>query len=195
MAGNSNNPDEQAMDQLIKNWLAKQATEDETPAEVQWLDSFLPSIIAVATFGGSITFSLVPAEPRAPSTFDKGKVTTFLALAWLFFLLALGYAISLALVLGFQRKVITDTLKGVGNPSGFSEKWAVIWVVVMPVSLFLQIFILLAFFFLALVVLAYSKTVGIIAAVITGFFALAALVVWVVHNCCGKKAEQNERND
>src|SRR4051812_17833012 len=85
---------------------AIETTED--PIAVEWLDVFLPTVVQIAIFGGSITFTVVISNNKTPSAykFREGTVTTFLALAWLFFVLALALASIAQMALSANRALI-----------------------------------------------------------------------------------------
>jgi hypothetical protein len=195
--------DPKSTEERIIELLEKQSEKDDVPVHIAWLDSFLPAVIGIATFGGSITFSLVPATPRASATFAEDEITLFLALTWFFFLLALGYASAASLVLAFHRKEITAYINRPATPNGNSssseptsanERLAIIFVARAPISLIIQLLILLAFIFLGLVVVAYSKVVGILAVAFTGLFTLFAIFMWAAQNGWLKCRKKNKSN-
>jgi hypothetical protein len=191
---------------------AASKTQDEIA--VEWLDKFLPTAIDIAIFGGSITFTVVISKNNDPAhIFGAGTVTTFLALTWLFFVLALALASIAQMALSVDRDLV---LKGFHKDRCKSSKaeedrkaqktneeqekickawrkmwtyewWAtemdifVVWMFVkFPLSLTVQIFILTAFVFLSLVVVAYRKEVGFIAVGFTGLCTFGAIVAWFV---------------
>ena len=196
---------------------------ESIPAAIKWLDALLPTIITVATFGGSITFSLIPSasqsatSPSAPSstapsstasfqpapssTFDAEAITRYLALAWLFFLIALGVACIASLVLAFQRENMINLIQDHEKAKqGKSEKKLSSWKTFLAYfinwvpSLVLQIAVLLAFFFLGLVVVAYSKAIGYIAVAMTATCIIIAVILIIVENlgCFRRRKEADE---
>ena len=86
---------------------AASQTQDEIA--VEWLDKFLPTAIEIAIFGGSITFMVVICKNNDPAhIFGAGTVTTFLALAWLFFVLALALASIAQMALSVNRVLVLN---------------------------------------------------------------------------------------
>src|SRR5690348_13775172 len=80
--------------QEIANSL-KQSPEKTVPLGLTRLEGFLPIFITLCSFGGSITFTVIPTIDDGtpiPHRFSATEVRTFLSLAWLFFVLALGLA-------------------------------------------------------------------------------------------------------
>jgi hypothetical protein len=152
-----------------------------------WLEKLQPSIIALSTFGGSITFSIIPSISDNPPNqrFSAQNVRTSLAVVWLFFVLALGVAAAGEAILAFQRPVVNSGFLGEEPPAG--NRWAslvILWFCKFPLSLLLQVLVLLAFLFSALVVVAYVGPVGWVAVACTAVFIVIAVVIWVVHDCC-----------
>jgi len=179
---------------------AASKTQDEIA--VEWLDKFLPTAIEIAIFGGSITFTVVISKNNdLAHIFGAGTVTTFLALAWLFFVLALALASIAQMALSVNRDLVlkgfhkerckTSKAEGDRKAQETNEElceWRttkmdifVVWMFVkFPLSLTVQIFILTAFVFLSLVVVAYRKEVGFIAVGFTGLCTFGAIVAWFV---------------
>lgn len=153
-----------------------------------WIEKLLPSIIVLSTFGGSITFSVIPSidDAQPPNQdFTPQNVRTSLALAWLFFFLALATASAGKAILAFQRPSINAGFAR--KPPQEDNRWTglVTWMFCrFPLSVFLQVLVLLAFLFSALVVVAYVEVVGWIAVAFTVFFIALAIAVWIMHDCC-----------
>jgi hypothetical protein len=136
-----------------------------------WWDSFSKGVIGISTFGASISFSVIvtdlpdPVAIRAASTsslaakitFEKETVRKFLSLAWLMFLLALGFALISQLKL---RK---------SDGTGGSLKF---------LGLILNGLILSAFMFLSLSVAAYVPEVGMAGVGFLSWFGLMILGMW-----------------
>jgi hypothetical protein len=165
----------------------------DVPPGLLWLEDFVPLIITLSTFGGSITFSIIPSigDTQPPNqSLSAQDVRAYLALAWLFFTLALGFSAAAQPLLKFQRPAIyagfgETTAGDPQNPS--QDRWYnwVRWIFCSPfLSLILQTMILLAFFFVALVVVAYVEVVGWVAVAFIGVAFVGAVYVWLVQVCC-----------
>src|ERR1700753_1822673 len=86
-------------------------------AALSWWDGFSKGVIGISTFGASIAFSVIvsnlpdPAEVRALSSsaftkkthFSREEGREFLAIAWVMFVLALGFALVSQLLLRRSR--------------------------------------------------------------------------------------------
>ena len=227
---------------------------DDIKAElaVKWLEEFLPTVITVTTFGASIVFSVIVTDSTTSNTSDnvsngnsttaspkggfvtKDKAKHFSALAWLFFVIALGLAgmayVAVTvnrpmLIIGFKEKKVSDSADGYeaqkielekdhdkrlgrsglqrrqGDPAiGFFEgtecskfevirsyvwmqmlKFTLAMFVRFPFSETVQIFVLGAFVFLSLVVVAYNGPVGYAALAFTGVITLVVGIGWLIH--------------
>ncbi|KAH0537510.1 hypothetical protein FGG08_005685 [Glutinoglossum americanum] len=160
---------------------------------VEWWEGFLPAVIGVSTFGGSITFSVIVSEIADPgrlnpsnqnavtyTRFQRETVRMFLALSWLLFIMALGVASMVAQLLSFHRERFRDNfekpmsgmpiLNMITNGGGLHG-----------LSLLLNGLMLGAFYFLSLAVVAYVETVGWIAVAFTSTYVLIVGGVWVAH--------------
>jgi hypothetical protein len=188
----------EAMLKGIRNLLEEQVAyinrvdTSEDPEELLWIESLFPATLALASFGGSITFSVIPSqlEPSHNSRIGEQKVRNFLALAWLFFALALATASAGQLVLSFHRDVVKDSFdkKSTGTLKRM-QKLAVWFLCWFPVSLLLQVLILLAFLFLSLVIAAYAPAVGWVAVGFTSFAVPVAVFLWCLQNCSKTRTE------
>jgi uncharacterized low-complexity protein len=193
--------------QILQAILNSMQDEDpKDPPGFSWIESFLPAVIALSTFGGSITFSVIPSiasTDEPPYVFGVVAVRYFLSLAWLFFALALGISSAGQLVLTFHRDVVKEGFKAEkwsvwdrmygDRPERDKKPWqrpAVCIFVRLPMSLVLQVLVLLAFLFLALVVVAYAKIVGWVAVAFTGIFMIGAFVMWYFQNKDSSNTEQ-----
>jgi hypothetical protein len=171
-------------EERILKLLEKQSKKDDVPAAIVWLDSLLPTIITISTFGGSITFTLVLTEPQEPTTphFTQDLVILYLTLAWLFFLLALSFAAVATLLLAAARDNIIEAIQPQNDNESMRRQWntAPKWVLgtLSLLSLLLQVFTLLAFLFLSMVVFAYSRVVGAVAVGTTSFFMVFTSIFW-----------------
>ncbi|KAK9358385.1 hypothetical protein V1504DRAFT_461197 [Lipomyces starkeyi] len=171
------------------------AGEDQDPQALAWLETLLPPVIELSIFGGSITFAVAVGQYGNPRHFDKDLIETFLALGWLFFVLALGVASAAAMALSFQRPHIKEAFGNGGgvkgykawrdgetSPHQFNEKLACIMFVVVGVSEVLQLLILLAFMFLSLCIAAYCSAVGWFAVAYTIVMLIGAFYIWYRQN-------------
>jgi hypothetical protein len=161
--------------QEIANSL-KQRPRNPIPVGLTWLEGFVPTFITLCTFGGSITFTVIPTIEDGkpiPHYFSSTEVRTFLSLAWLFFVFALGLAGGAAVVLTFRHEAIKNALREEDK----AAPWALL--TVSAFGLLLQIFTILAFLFLSLVVVAYTPVVGWIVFRFSCAFMVIAIVVWV----------------
>jgi hypothetical protein len=144
--------------------------------QFSWYDSFAKGIVGLTTFGASITFSVIlsdlpdPVPIRAHSsskvsrkvTWEKETVRQFLSIAWLMFVLALGFAI-ISLV---QLKKKMEVGRGM-----------------KLLEILLELLVLSAFMFLALAVAAYVPEVGFAGVGFISFFTFMVLCMWV--GSCG----------
>ncbi|KAH8769677.1 hypothetical protein F5882DRAFT_442174 [Hyaloscypha sp. PMI_1271] len=154
------------------------ASKTQDKIAVEWLDKFLPTAIEIAIFGGSITFTVVISKNNDPAhIFGAGTVTTFLALAWLFFVLALALASIAQMALSVNRVLV---LKGFRKERCKASKAEEDRKTQETNEEQEKIFILTAFVFLSLVVVAYRKEVGFIAVGFTGLCTFGAIVAWFV---------------
>ncbi|OCL11451.1 hypothetical protein AOQ84DRAFT_262611, partial [Glonium stellatum] len=114
--------------------------------------AFISFIVGVSIFGAS-TFSIVVSEIANPADhspnpqFGRETVRTFLALSWLFFILALalgGFSMSVATSLQEKAdgKISTNAL-------GKLKRWGLL------ASFLLQALLIAAFLFLSLALVAY----------------------------------------
>ncbi|EON69857.1 hypothetical protein W97_09120 [Coniosporium apollinis CBS 100218] len=75
---------------VFKDFLECYLKAEAKDRAVRWWQSFLPLVITVAVFGGSITFTLIIQEIADPvelnAKFSSETVRTFISLAWLLFL-------------------------------------------------------------------------------------------------------------
>lgn len=152
------------------------------PAELIWADNLIPIVFGLSSFGGSITFTVIPSriQSQAISLFNDEAIRYFLALAWLFFALALGSASISQLVVALNREQIKEMLaeeaEGSRGSSAFRKTFAGLWF--RCFGLILQVLVLLAFLFLGLVVVAYAPNVGFIAVAFTLICLVGSSVFW-----------------
>jgi hypothetical protein len=157
--------------------LSRRVEEADVPPSIQWLEKFLPAIIQFSIFGGSITFAVILSQNEPPDRYwTKNEVQSFLCTSWLFFMLTLLFASAPDMVLSFRRK---DIIQRKSHP------WIQFCFTKAPISLVLQILILLALFYVSLVIVAYSKLNGWVAVAFSTGFLLVAIVTWIVQSFGG----------
>jgi hypothetical protein len=166
----------------IQHAYIKRNDTSQDPKALLWIESLFPAVIALASFGGSITFSVIPSslENSQNHRIDKQEVRNFLALAWLFFALALGIASTGQLALTFHRDIVKMEFNKERTLAitEHGQRLALFLLYSFPISLLLQVLILLAFLFLALVIAAYAPAVGWTAVGFTSSATLLAIAVW-----------------
>lgn len=152
--------------------LSIKTIEDDVPLSIQWLEKFLPAIIQFSIFGGSITFAVILSQNEPPDRYwTKNEVQSFLCTSWLFFTLTLLFASACEMTLSFHRKDIIE---------GRCYSWMTYFFTKIPISLVLQILILLALLYVSLVIVAYSKLNGWVAIGFTSAFFVFAIIAWIV---------------
>lgn len=166
---------------------------DPAPPGLKWLKTLLPMISTLSIFGGSITFSVIPSINDEPPNqhMSARDVRLYLSLAWIFFLFALGMSTIGQAVIEFQDKALHVAMGG--NVDGDADLIKrgkfykqVCWMFCgFPFSLVIQVLVLVAFSFLALVVAAYTETVGWVAMGFTASALVLAAVVWFLEVFCG----------
>jgi len=129
--------------------------------------TFLSFGLTLSIFGAS-TFTVVvseianPSEINASARFARETVRSFLGIAWLLFVVALG-AVSFSMsARAYVREHPTIEVKG-----GSKLKWELI------ASSLIQISVIAAFFFLSLALVAYTEVVGWIAVGLTSTTAIS----------------------
>lgn len=150
-------------------------TSNITPADniVEDFRLFVTFVFGVSIFGAA-TFAVIvgqmtdPVELSAPDapTFTLSTVRTFLAMAWLCFILSLalaGYSSS-GLLLARKRAYLA-------SDENWAEKWEPFGVLS---STFLHLLLVVAFMFLSLSIVPYASAVGWAA---VGFTSLATVFV------------------
>jgi len=142
------------------------------PRAVKWVKGMMPTFIALFGFGGQITFTVIPTithDDDVPSAWGAGTVRTFLSLAWMFFTLGFGLSCAVALTYAYGGDAYTDRLR-----SGSVVK------MINAFCAVLQLFTALAFFFLALVVEAYTPVVGWLIIAISSLAIVISIGVFVI---------------
>ena len=138
---------------------------------VDFFRSLFSAVIGISTFGASITFGKVVSGVATPvGEYSEEQVRSFLGLAFLLFLVALGTASFLAVGLKFNRESIKTGLQSHG-------KRRVLWSgVTMAASGLVQGLIFAAFIFLSLALMAYTEAIGMAALICTSVFAALAFL-------------------
>ena len=135
-----------------------------TPEElVQLFVSSLGAISGTSAIGVPITFAVLLNGIRQPKYyFSESTVETFVAISWLFFVFALGWAGTTAVDFHLESKLIEPKWRNmdVGEQRWRTRKWYARTFVA-----FLLLFA--ATFFLSLVVMSYVRPVGYIGIGIT----------------------------
>ncbi|KAK1765093.1 hypothetical protein QBC33DRAFT_545719 [Phialemonium atrogriseum] len=140
---------------------------------VKDFQTFISFIFSISIFGAS-TFAVIvgqmtdPADiwKPGPPPFTMSRVRTFLAVAWLCFVLALAVA-------GYSSSVLTLWRQRAGGEydGAWVRKWDAFGI---AASALLHLLIVMAFLFLSLALVAYVGVVGWIA---VGFSSLALFFV------------------
>jgi Ca2+/Na+ antiporter len=138
------------------------------------IDGFLEInrlVIYIAGLGASFIFSSIISQLQTPSnSFDTEKVRLFLSVSWLLFLVALGLACLLTLLLIFNAVEVAERWRK-------DKKWAIGTFVVCMTILFCLIG---AYSCIGLVLIAYEFWVGIIGFCVGGLLFLTAIVLGVI---------------
>lgn len=140
----------------------------------KWISNFSPLVVTIASFGGSITFTVFPALEKPPySNLTAQEARTYLSLAWLLFMIAL--------FVGCYASAWID--KDCSSRSGRSA-----YLYFALLSFVLQLSVVLPFFFLSHVVRGFSPPVGALGLACTGFVLLLIMVNSVFKVVGGKCA-------
>jgi hypothetical protein len=136
------------------------------PAGLRWLHKVLPAVYLVSSFGAWKTFAWTVNGLGWASHYD-GAIGTFVAIAWLFFLLSLILATLVSMCLTFQREQVKEAFEkgyigwsGDGGVRTTAEKVAVFVVVGLRASMLLMLLVCLAFVFLSLTIAGYNLVLG-----------------------------------
>ncbi|KAF2095141.1 hypothetical protein NA57DRAFT_79626 [Rhizodiscina lignyota] len=141
---------------------------------LDWFQELFSSGTTLGSFGAGFTLIIVTQDPSdlKPTTFAPSTVRVFAAISSLLFVLTVLLCQGCKLAFMFQKESIAIALERHSCP--ITKK------VLDIVSLALQVFVLTAFLFFSLVILAFVKSVGIIGVAVTGLLVLAAIVVWAL---------------
>jgi hypothetical protein len=147
---------------------------------VKSFEGFLSFVIGLSIFGAS-TFAVIVSEIANPSDlaenprFTRETVRILLGISWLLFILALGIVALAMSLLAFQREHPT---------AGFNSPWRRTWERLgLLASSSIQLFVIVGFLFLSLVLVAYTEAVGWVAVAFTStaatFTFVSLAVQWV----------------
>ena len=179
---------------------------------VKLFENFFASMIAIATIGASITFTVIVSELEDPKSVsrlkivDESTVRILLATSWLLFVLVLAAGGLLASQLALNR---TEAVKGLSrlyksepdpakrsNDRAVQNSWRYKEGLASSVMCALTI---AAFMCLSLAVAAYVEVVDFISFGFTAVFAIG-VIVFVVHNLplldpCRKEKEKEKEKE
>ena len=140
-----------------------------------WFNGFFTTMIGISTLGASITFNYVvgkAADPLHTSPFSATHIQTFLAVSWLLFLLALGFASSFSTMLTFFRDHWKRDWEGANGRTSQRE----VQLYAAAATAVLGALVAAAFILLCLVVVGYAPAVGWVALGFTAAFGLLVAV-------------------
>lgn len=137
--------------------------------------------IAISTLGASITFQVIIQQIDSSDnvsihhTFHRRTARTFLAIAWVLFMSALGIASLAAILLAFNKDRVR---KGIARPEHTRSRFELMASITSGILLLL---ILSAFFFSSLAVTSYCEGAGWAGCGISGIFLLLSFWLWMRH--------------
>ena len=147
----------------------------------KWWLSYLQGLAGISIFGASITFAILTtvADPSS-SRFDKATIQTFIAVAFLLFLIVIGICNFLYYLIYFGKEN-----GGYFKVAKFREcpKWLGInfpfcqWL--HSANLLVTSILLSAFLMLALVIIGYAEVVGWVTLGCVGLYYVAYLAFWI----------------
>lgn len=167
-----------------------ETTSHNDPPAYLWLTKFLPASLIMNTFANFFTL-LITLGGYGPARRFYQNFETFVALAWLFFLVALTLGIIAQMILTFQRQHVVDAFGrgrggyrkwrdgGIRNKN-FTERLAVAFVVKLPIAYIIVLLMLLGLMFCSLCVVSHCLAVGWIGFVWTIIMILLATVAYVL---------------
>lgn len=160
------------------------------PPGYLWLTKLLPTTIIINTFANFFTL-LITLGSYGPAHRFWSSFEIFIALAWLFFLMALTFGVIASMIITYQRHHVVDAFGrgrdgyrkwrdgGAGSKS-WVERCAVAFVVKVPLGLVIVFLMLLGFMFCSLCVVSHCLAVGWIGFVWTILMMVLAIVAWVL---------------
>jgi hypothetical protein len=143
-----------------------------------FFDNFFKTIIGISTFGASMCFSKVvqtPVQPWIDYGYSKVSVQFFLSNAFLFFVLDLMVTSFAASALQLWRETAIEFF---GTDDSHDRRTVMWWATF--VTCILLTLLMVAFFMLGLIMVAYAGPVGWITIAFTGLFGLigAGVIIW-----------------
>ncbi|KAJ6111292.1 hypothetical protein N7486_003527 [Penicillium sp. IBT 16267x] len=125
-----------------------------------WWLSYLEGLAGISIFGASITFAILTtvADPSS-SRFDKATIQTFIAVAFLLFLVVIGICNFLYYLIYFGKSDYFNEAKFKKSPEWLGidfpfDQW------LHCANLLVTSILLFAFLMLALVIIGYAEVVG-----------------------------------
>lgn len=118
--------------------------------EIKFFENLSKFAIGIGTFGGSITFSLIITDIREPTLMTRSTVQSLLAVSWLLFIVALGFASVTASLLDWYG----ERIKYEFQQDNGQRKW--LWYDGV-FSIALGVSLLGAFLVASIVVMAYAS--------------------------------------
>jgi len=164
------------------------ATDPADPPGLRWLETLIPGVYAVSTFGSLITFTSTVGIFGSPRHYGA-EIQDFIALSWLFFTLSLALATATAMALTFHRTHVRDAFgrgykswRGGAGTRTAGERGVVFGIVVLGCGMWMMILVCLAFVFLSLSVAAYTLAIGWIAFVASAAMMVLTILFWFFVN-------------
>ncbi|KIV80988.1 hypothetical protein PV11_08443 [Exophiala sideris] len=162
------------------------ASDPHDPAGLRWLETLIPGVYFVSTFGSLITFTSTVGIFGTPRHY-YAEIQVFIALSWLFFTLSLALATLSSMALTFQRHHVRDAFErgykswrgGAGTRTA-GERGVVFGIVVLGCGMWLMLLVCLAFVFLSLSVASYCLAVGWISVVVSVGMMVVTVLFWVL---------------
>jgi uncharacterized membrane protein len=147
-----------------------------------WWLSYLQGLAGISTFGASVTFAILTTVEASPSSrFEKATIQTFIAVAFLLFLIIIGICNFLYFLIYFGKDGkgayfkmtrFKENLKLLGITFPFNQ-----WL--HCANLLVTSILLFAFLMLALVIVGYAEVVGWVTLGCVGLYYIAYLWLWV----------------
>jgi hypothetical protein len=160
--------------------------ENKRPHIAKFHTNLFKGTIAVSTLGASITFQVViqqigdDADTSPFHTFHRKTARSFLAIAWVLFVVALGIACLAAILVGLREDVVKrDEMEAMGKEEVEEEVW---YETLASATSGLLLFVMLsAFSFCSLAVTSYCEGAGWAGVGMSALFLVAASAIWIAH--------------
>lgn len=151
----------------------------EAETVLTWFDKLFQVVIGIGTLGASFTFTVIlaPISKTKNPEISPDQVDHYVALSWLFFVLAVASASSFSVSFYFGQNLITK---------GYNNHWWSTNCLLLLASIIVQGLVLAAFFTSSLAVKAFSKDVGNAAFCLTVVFAFLLFGLVVAQTMYGK---------